>query len=255
MHLDILQLIGLNKNEAKIYEALLDLGEGSVSEIAAAGSVNRRNVYDSLKNLLNRNLVAMVAGTRGHLYRAAEPKRLREILSSQAQKVGSLLPELKELYKTHIPEEQTFISRDHEGIKNFWKYVVSQDGPTLFVAGKGAWHDKKLDDERKQYFKNCKEKGISIQGIFDYEVMRYSKNIYTQYNPKLIRFFPPDYSTKASYDICGNRVVLFSMPKERSVENVTIFNIISQQLADSYRTWFNYLWKKAKPLKVNSKNE
>lgn len=249
MYRDILQQIGLPKNEAKIYEALISIGSANISTIAMVGKVNRRNVYDSLKNLLNRNLVARVTGPRGYLYRAAEPIRLREILNSQAQKISSVLPELKKLYTAKIPSEQAFISRGHEGIKNFWKYAVAQSGPVLFVGGKGAWHDRAIEEERKQYFKDCAKRGNSIQGIFDYEVWENGKDIYSKYDPELIRFFPREYSTKASYDICGNRVVLFSVPVQRSIENATVFNIISQPLADSYRKWFNNFWQQAKSLK------
>jgi len=252
MYREVLQQIGLNKNEAKIYEALINLGDANISMIASTGKVNRRNVYDSIKNLLVKNLVVRVSGPHGYQYKAADPSRLREILISQTQKVNAVLPDLKRLYNEKMPTEQAFVSRGHEGIKNFWKYVTSQNENIYFVGGKGAWHDPRIEEDRKQYFENCRKKGIKIQGIFDNEVLKNGQDIYSKYDQSLIRFFPPGYSTKASYDICGDRVVLFSLPKERSIENATVFNIVSQSLADSYRKWFYLLWQNTKPLKQDS---
>jgi len=247
MYRDVLQQVGLPKNEAQIYEALVGLGPANISVIARASKVNRRNVYDSLGNLLNKNLVMRVAGPHEHLYQAAEPKRLLDVLHEQRESIGAILGQLKETYKGKVPLEQTFISRGQEGMKNYWKYVLSQAGDSLFIGGKGAWHDVKIDDERKQYVAGCQKKGIKIQGIFDFEMLQSGKDIYTHYDPALTRFFPKGYSTKASCDICGDQVLLFAMPAERSVENTTIYNIISRPLADSFRIWFKFLWQQAKP--------
>ncbi|XOU94382.1 MAG: TrmB family transcriptional regulator [Candidatus Kerfeldbacteria bacterium] len=247
MYTDVLQQIGLSKNEAKIYEALLSLGPSNISSISSVGKVNRRNVYDSMNNLLKRNLVIVLRDTKGKLYKAAEPKRLNEMLQSQKQKISKILPTIKSLYNTKLPAEQAYITRGVEGTKNFWNFVMSQDGPVLFIGGKGAWHDKDLEDERKNYFKTCKIKGIEIKGLFDHIVYQNQKEVYSEYNPEHIRFFPKDYSTSASIDICADRVIMFPMPKEKTVQNTTIFNIVSQPLADSYRKWFDHLWENAIP--------
>ena len=138
--------IGFSKNEAKIYEALVEIGETSISTISSTGKVNRRNVYDSIKNLLTKNLVTRASGMHGYRYKAANPNRLRDILSSQAKQVNAILPELTKLYKVKPPSEQIFISRGKEGIKNFWRYAISQDtgrnskATTQIFAGSGlAW--------------------------------------------------------------------------------------------------------------------
>jgi sugar-specific transcriptional regulator TrmB len=43
-----LESLGLAKNEARIYEALLREGELGVSDISLKSGVHRRNAYDSL---------------------------------------------------------------------------------------------------------------------------------------------------------------------------------------------------------------
>ena len=246
MYTDILQQLGLPKNEAKIYEALVSLGPANVSQISSAAKVNRRNVYDSLKNLLNRGLVIGQEGTKQQVYKAADPKKLLNITDQQKKEINSVLPELDKLYQAKVPKEQAFISRGTEGIKNFWRNALQKKETVYFIAGKGGWHHSFLDEDRETFYKKCEEQGIEIKGIFDYEV-RGKANVYSEYKEGLFRFFPKEYSTKASYNICADQVILYPTPDQR-VESATIFNIISQPLADSYRTWFEFLWKKAKPL-------
>ncbi len=255
MHWDILQQIGLNKNEAKIYEALLDLGEASVSEIAAAGAVNRRNVYDALDNLRVHNLVSKVRGKSQLRYRPADPRKLSQIIQQQRQQAASVLPSLERVYRSHVPSEQVFISRGIEGIRNFWQYVLSQHGPAYFVGGKGAWHDPRIEEARKQYFSQAADKRIIISGIFDFTMRKNAADVTREYDRQQIRFFPEDYSTNATYDVCGDRVILFPMPGERDMANVTIYNIISQPLADSFRRWFQLLWQQAQPLQPATPTE
>lgn len=249
MYIETLQRLGLNKNEAKIYETLIESGEANVSKIASTGKVNRRNVYDALRNLLKDNLVVRVRGEHEIRYRPADPMKLQHLLNEQKKRASSILPELAKTYSQHSPDEQAFISRGIEGMKNYWRYITSQDGPALFIGGKGAWHDPLYEDERKEFFSACRRKGIVLQGIFDDEIKKNGADIYKQYDLQKIRFFQPEYSTTASYNMCGNHTLLFQMSRHRHIENAIIFNIISQPLADSFRRWFYFLWELAEPIK------
>jgi len=248
MHTEILQQLGIPKNEAKIYESLISIGPSGVARISSVSKVNRRNVYDSLNNLVKRNLVERVVDVKQQQYRALDPEKLREIITGKTERIEKILPELDGLYSSKKTSHQASIERGWEGMKNFWRFVLDQNDPVLFIGGKGAWHDPKIEEERKDFFSACKNKGVRIQGIFDYEIGKTGKDIYENYDPEWIRFLPKEYSTFASIDICGDQVIHFSMPKERTIEDVTIFKIISADLADSYRTWFEYLWQQSKSI-------
>ena len=89
--------------------------------------------------------------------------------------------------------------------------------------------------------------------LFDYVFYSKQPEVYSEYNPDFIRFFPKEYITTASVNICADRIVIFPMPKHKNMQNTTIFNIISQSLADSYRKWFDGLWKNSIP--INNMND
>lgn len=56
MNLAILEGLGLSPNEAKIYETLVLRGESSVSDIAVAAKIHRRNAYDAIERLIDKGL-------------------------------------------------------------------------------------------------------------------------------------------------------------------------------------------------------
>ena len=60
-HQELLQSLGLSKNEAKIYETLLRQGEVGVGVISE-NPAHRRNVYDSLNRLMEKGLVFEIVG-------------------------------------------------------------------------------------------------------------------------------------------------------------------------------------------------
>ena len=119
---------------------------------------------------------------------------------------------------------------------------------TYFVAGKGIWHDPEIESERREYFSKIKQNQVTVKGIFDYEVFEWGEKVYGQYESENLRFFPKEYSTQASYDVCEDRIVLFPMITNKSAEHSSVITIISKSLTDSYITWFKFLWQLAKPL-------
>lgn len=90
-----------------------------------------------------------------------------------------------------------------------------------------------------------KKNNITFKGFFDFEVSIWGSDIYEKYDPNNIRFMPPGYSTRASGDVALDRVMIFPMPQDVSVEDVTVFTIVSQPLADSYITWLEFMWQKS----------
>jgi len=54
---EILEQAGFNKNEAKIYLAILLLGKGNLSEVARKANTNRVNSLDKVRKLVKKQLI------------------------------------------------------------------------------------------------------------------------------------------------------------------------------------------------------
>ncbi len=80
---DVLENLGLSKNEAKIYEALLREGESPVGHLAVKSGVHRRNVYDTLNRLIEKGLAFEILEKPENHYKAVDPNKFSEILEEK----------------------------------------------------------------------------------------------------------------------------------------------------------------------------
>ncbi|MBD3185552.1 hypothetical protein GF325_01890, partial [Candidatus Bathyarchaeota archaeon] len=100
-----LERIGWNKNDAKVYVALVELGEANPQEIARHSETDRTRVYDALKRLMKKGYCAkqIQVGKRGGTYRAEKVERVFQIeieeIEITLESSKMILDELKELEK------------------------------------------------------------------------------------------------------------------------------------------------------------
>src|SRR3989344_2134456 len=95
MNEDILEEMGLSKNEAKVLATLFDIGPATAGEIAEKSKVHRTNVYDSLERLVKKGLIAYINKDKKKLYEAKDPENLLDYIKEKESKLQDLLPKLK----------------------------------------------------------------------------------------------------------------------------------------------------------------
>ncbi len=116
-----LKNIGLEETEAKVYEALLELGPSTVSEIAKKAGITRTLGYPVIDKLNYYGLVDLVSGRgKKKCFVAVHPrglvqfvKRKEEMWRKRAVETEQLLPDLLSLYK--IADKPTI--RYQEGVR------------------------------------------------------------------------------------------------------------------------------------------
>ncbi len=93
----------------------------------------------------------------------------------------------------------------------------------------------------KSFWKEKERLGIQSKILFDNGVKEMPEVIAT--NNSDHKFLPEGYSTNSVIDIFGDKVVMFTgIGLGKFNSDITIFVIVSQELADSYRTWFEMIW-------------
>lgn len=243
MYAELLQNIGLSPNEAKIYETLLNIGVTGVGDISTKANIHRRNVYDALQRLVQKGLVFTIFQKRENRYSAVGPDKLMELVKEKERELSAVLPALRQLYQKEPPEEAAFIYKGLEGYKNYMRDLVRIGKNTLFLGAKGLWYTPGID----RHFLNdfvvmAKKKKITYRTLYDPRVPKQLptalKNVGGEY-----KILPKGYETTGVCDIFGNYVVTFtSVGVGNFGEDGTVYVMINQQLADSYRTWFNFIW-------------
>jgi sugar-specific transcriptional regulator TrmB len=255
MNQELFEALGLSPNEGKIYQALIDRGESTVSEIAVASKIHRRNAYDAISRLVDKGLCFEIFSTTENRYNAVDPDKLTEILAEKKDKLMLALPELKRKFGERFAPEEAYIYRGLEGQKNIWRDVIRVGQESFFIGAKAGWFDPRLEASRVAFFKEANRKKIQFTQLFDQEVKSLIPNFPRHFPGKLVyRFLPKKYSTNSAIHIFGDYVVTYTgLTLGKISENVVFFVIHSKDLAESYRTWFWYMWEQSSEDKSSTK--
>lgn len=241
MYTQIFQELGLTPNEAKIYETLIEEGETTVGEVAVKGKIHRRNVYDAINRLVEKGLAFQVLAKGENIYKAVDPAKLLELIKEKEDRFKKILPDLQTKYKSTPRGQEAFVYRGVEGFKNYLRDILRLKQDVYFIGAKGLWFDPKLKTFLKSFLIEAKRLDINYHHIFDAEIQT-KQNIIGELG-EIYKFFPPKYSTQTCIDIFGDHVTTFTGLGPGEIdEDIAIYVLVDEILADGYRTWFQFIW-------------
>lgn len=132
----VLQEIGLSEKEVAIYIALLQIGEGSILDIAKNCSLKRPTIYSGVESLAAKGLIFQtLQGKRKH-YKAESPEKLHDFLQQKNKELILALPQLKAI--TNVPRGTKPTIRYYEGEKSvisLYKSVMARIAEKQVVYG------------------------------------------------------------------------------------------------------------------------
>ncbi len=242
MSLSILKELGLSVNEAKIYEALLDLNEAGVGDISSNSKIHRRSVYDAIGRLIDKGLVFLILAKGENTYAPVDPGKLMELLKEKEVALNRAMPDLEKRYKKKKASQEAYIYRGVEGFKNFMRDVLRVRRDVYTIGGKLAWLDPEIKNFSEHALREIKRKNINFHILFDEKVKEKDSNKYKKFG-KNYRFISDKYLTSSTISIFGDYVVNYTGQYIQKIDELgTMFIIRDEELADSYRKWFELLW-------------
>ena len=239
---EILQEIGLSDNEAKVYLALLELGCSVAGKISEKSGVHRTNVYDALKRLIDKGLVAYILKDKTKYFEASDPERLMDMLKEKEDKLSKALPQLA-LAKQMSKKSEAKIFEGIRATKNMLELFLKQK-QTIYTYGVIADVAKMIGPFLTNYHNRRKELKIQMDHIYNADALDrmhfLNKLPYTE-----ARLLPREFDSPVTTSICGEYVSLILWSKEP-----LIILIRSQEIANAYRKYFKILWNLAKKPKA-----
>lgn len=238
-----LELLGLSPNEAKIYETLLLMGECAVGQIATQSNIHRRNVYDVLNRLVEKGLVFQIFQGKETLYHCVDPSKLLELLKEKETAFQKILPRLEMIFQKKPPVNAAYIYKGLEGYKNYLRDLIRVGETTYFLGAKALWFTPNTSlSMLHQFQKELEKKKLTYYTIFDPRVPEKLPGAIETVAGEY-RILPKGYETPAVCDIFGDYVVTFSSVDVGNFgDDGSIFVMQNKELADSYRTWFQFIW-------------
>lgn len=239
--LETLTECGLTTNESKVYLTLLKLGSASAIEITKESKVHRVNVYDTLERLREKGLISTILKAKKRIYEAANPDQLLKIIKEKEELLNQIMPSLSQDFKLKKEKQQVQHFFGPEGVIQAYYMLLDQNDIYYAMGGSGL-NRKYLKHRHELYMKEVIKRKVKAKALY-YEFTRGRADV-GHINPLFeIRYLPDEYKTSCMVDICGDLVVNL-LPLEGNIMAIVIEN---KALADSYRQFFNFMWKFAKP--------
>jgi len=251
VNLTLIEKVGLTKGESKVYVALLEIGQSSITEIVKGSGVSTSKSYDILHRLEEKGLVSHVIIGGVKYFKAANPERLKEILEEKHKdventilRIDKLIPELVAKQKLKEGDEEAEIFVGVKGLISVFneetEWMKKTKGISYVIgATKGGGAGKQIDDffnllQAKRDRLKLRTRLVfndNMRGKFQYlEKSKYCEIRYIEVGSEM-----------TSINIFNDKTVIAIYSKRPF-----LFVIKSKDVAEDFREYFNILWRKGK---------
>ncbi len=249
MDLKLLEEIGLTQGEVKVYLALLKMGTSKTGPLSATAVVSSSKVYKILDRLERKGLVGHIIKGQIKHFTAMEPRRILDYveerenqLSKKKIEIEKLLPGLEKT-KALGGKTDAVLYEGFRAVTNFFRNIIDElkAGETYYVIGGG--YGKNIPMLQRFFYAHHEgrsHKRIIVKMLANFD----TKNTLVKTTSKHseIRFLPQYLITNMEIVFYKNKVFIAFWtlePKGLLLE--------SDEAVKSFRTYFDALWKIAKP--------
>lgn len=241
---ELIQL-GLSRNEAEVYLALVRYRDADAHQLIKETKFHKKIVYDNLQRLIDKGLAAFIIKEGRRVFSLAPPHMLSAYVEEQEREVEQrkkLAVKLKKEIDSatkYMPEKQeAAVYSGIQAVKAFYNevlqaepyYVIGAPQESVEIMGELFWdvhHLKRKEKKQKAYL------------LLNHSLLAWGstqKNNYTE-----LRYFKQDFEPQTEIHIQADVVATIIWTHEP-----VVFKIQSESAADSYRRYFDLLWKKSK---------
>jgi sugar-specific transcriptional regulator TrmB len=231
--------LGLTENQSKVYEELIKNGPCRAGVIIKKTDLHREIVYDCLEKLIKKGLVNYILTKNVKQYSVSAPKELEEYISKQKSELKEKEEVLKEIIKKlkNKEKENPSIARIYQGKKGLRTVFEELFNPKyeilIFATGWGMksvmkdyfyqWHLKLRKNKVKG--RAILNRGIKLEDEYPYK----------------IRYLSKEYISPSATIIYDKKIINIVWQ-----EDPIVIVIESEKISESYKKYFEMLWKIAK---------
>ncbi len=255
MYENELQKLGLTSGEARVYSSLLNLKSSTVGPITKKSGVAYSKIYEVLQRLIEKGLVSFIIKDKTKYFQAIEPSRLKDYIDKKREEIEEnqeilhdLLPKLNSLISEKNKQESE-IFLGEKGVMTAYDVLLSRaknnsllrflymHNPLYdekvyeFYYGRVNYNFKRIDSVIKE--KNIKWIGIISKSNVGKKLGRPPKGIDQRY----VSFPVP-----GNIDITDDAILITIWSSSKPMGIL----IQSEEVANSFKEYFDSAWKLAK---------
>lgn len=254
----ILQNLGLQENEIKVYLALLSVGNAPASVIGSRVNIPRSTSKYTCLQLAKKGLVIKTVKNNTFLFTAKDPESLYTLLERQRKEIDNkekdlslIFSELKKIYNPHSVLPKVTFYEGPENIKKMFADVLKENA-TIYSA-LYLEKDDQIESSMRDYLYNVyipQRKKLQTRsfGLFNdneatkaYQKLDQAMNRVSLLVPE--KLFP----FETCYHIYGNKVAFYSYKKD----DITGVIIENTHIRNTQFSIFKLAWSYARMLKLN----
>lgn len=237
----VLEELGLTNTEIKVYISLLELGTSSAGAILEKSKLPNSTVHRDLNSLIEKGLINFVKEGKRKVYQATNPENFVNFIDEKKRRFLEILPQLKQKQSSVKREESAGVYKGIKGIKEVYSIMINSNGKEYNTFGGGSVTSEVMGwDWWLNFHKRRIENKIPSRQVFDLTVKEGGKEI--SKNPLTkIKYVDEKFASFQETIICGEQVAIAIFSK-----NPYAFLIKDKNVAESYRKYFELLWKTAK---------
>jgi sugar-specific transcriptional regulator TrmB len=248
MNIRDLTKIGLTVGEIKIYDALLELGETTRTELAKKSGISPSKIYDVVNRLMEKGIVSSVKKQGVLHFSAASPDRLKDFLKKKEEEIKSeklivdaLLPSLLARYMEKEEKTDVEVFYGWEGMRTVFSDIAKslKKGDKNYVFGASTGIDsKQADIFFSKYYQEVQKRGYSINIIFNENVRGNHERTgyFHRHKQHKVRYLYQDTFTEFNF---YKDTVLYVILLKKPI----VIRVKSKEAADSFRKFFATMWK------------
>ncbi len=238
--LQLLQKTSLTDKQARVYLATLQLGKGSVSQIAEAAELKRPLTYVLLDELQTQGYIHEVPGSKKKVYTAIDPNALASQLEQTAADFKGMLPYLRSMQRKAGKPHVTYYS----GIEGARKALQQIRRPKEVRYATCISQVMKHVPEEVERWKKIYLQGKARPGgrhlLTDTAEDRAFGQIISQAD-QIVRYLSPEKALDMDLALCDNTVYLTAFDRDI---HVTV--IESESLYRSLCALYDLAWEAAR---------
>jgi len=240
--------IGFSEKEVSVYLALLEMGRGTVSQIARKAEIHRTTGYDILDDLVAKGLVSISGKEPKQEYAAESPENIQKLLESRLSKnkqslgvATGLVPQLKSIHNvTKRPQVRFYEGTD--GLKQVYEDTLTSRETIRAYANVEDMHNA-LPGYFPDYYRRRSGQGIAIRAIIpanETGVERASKD---KEESRVSALVPADkFFFSPEINIYDDKIMIASWREKLGII------IESKEIAEAMKSIYELAWAEAKRL-------
>jgi len=224
---------GLTGNEAKVYVELLQRGQLSANEVAKKISIDRTLVYTLLNHLIDKGLVGYIIRSNKKFFQVSDTSNLLNSVKEKEIFIADLINDLKNIEKISESVKEISIYEGLNGLRSFIK--LAQKHSLIYSFGATGKVYNYLY-ETPALTKEFSRKGFSAKIITN---NKYKDSQMANIKNIDIRYL--NIESESTTSIFGDYVSIHLLTSKP-----IIILIKNKDVAESYKKYFEILWKSAK---------